>query len=33
MSALPEVVRALAHGDFTALARRFGAAGFTVDAD
>ena len=29
--AIPEVVRALAQGDFTELARRFGAAGLTVD--
>lgn len=29
---IPEVVRALAQGDFTELARRFGAAGLTVSA-
>jgi succinylglutamate desuccinylase len=32
MTAVPEVVRALAQGDFTALARRFRAAGLVVDA-
>ncbi|HEX8477322.1 MAG TPA: succinylglutamate desuccinylase/aspartoacylase family protein, partial [Telluria sp.] len=29
---IPESVRALAQGDFTGLARRFGAAGLVVDA-